>query len=87
MHSMSIETRVREDHLLYLPEELPVNSLIRITIETLEEDESSEFQPRTPLGSRLLALRNQYIASGGTSLSADEIDAELEQRRGRITCA
>jgi len=36
---------------------------------------------------RLLALRNQYIASGGTLLSADEIDAELEQRRGRITCA
>lgn len=87
MHSMSIETRVREDHLLYLPEELPVNSRIRITIETLEEDESSDFQPRTPLGSRLLALRNQYIASGGTLLSADEIDAELEQRRGRITCA
>ncbi|MDA0267744.1 MAG: hypothetical protein O3A14_12485 [Cyanobacteria bacterium] len=82
---MSIETTVMADHLFRLPEELPVNSRIRIIIETIEEDETNgDFQPRTPLGGRLLALRNQYIASGGKLLNGDELDAEMDQRRGGV---
>ncbi len=43
---------------------------------------SGEFEPRTPLGRKLWALRQQIIASGLPLLSAEEIDAELaEQRR------
>lgn len=85
MQSMSIETTVMEDHLFRLPEELPVNSRIRIIIEPIEADETSnDFQPRTPLGSRLLTLRNQYIASGGKLLTGDELDTEMNQRRGGV---
>jgi len=41
-----------------------------------------EFEPRTPLGRKLWALRQEIIASGTPLLTADEIDAELaEQRR------
>jgi hypothetical protein len=43
---------------------------------------SEEFVPRTPLGRKLWALRQQIIASGIPLLTAEEIEAELaEQRR------
>lgn len=84
MQSMSIETTVMADHLFRLPEELPVNSRIRIIIEPIQAETSDDFQPRTSLGSRLLNLRNQYIASGGTLLTGDELDAEMNQRRGGV---
>lgn len=43
---------------------------------------SEEFVPRTPLGRKLWALRQQIIASGTPLLTAEEIEAELaEQRR------
>ncbi len=37
------------------------------------------FQPRTPLGKKLLALREQYIASGGQLLSEEEILMETAE--------
>ncbi|MBE9202864.1 hypothetical protein IQ218_04555 [Synechocystis salina LEGE 06099] len=91
MESLSIETTVKEDHLFHLPEELPVNSRIRIVIERIDNSvsgtvsgKSTKFQPRTQLGRELLALREEYIASGGKLFSEDELDAEMDDRRGGV---
>jgi hypothetical protein len=45
---------------------------------------STKFQPKTPLGKRLLALREQHIANGGKLLTEDELDAEVAERRGGV---
>jgi hypothetical protein len=85
MTALVLETRVSPDHTLHLPEELPVNARIRIQIEQLpEEAAAGTAAPRTPLGQRLLQLREANLASGGRLLSPDELDAELRQRRGGL---
>ena len=43
---------------------------------------NEEFEPRTPLGRKLWALRQQIIASGTPLLTAEEIEAELAEQRG-----
>ena len=43
---------------------------------------NEEFEPRTPLGRKLWALRQQIIASGIPLLTAEEIDAEIAEQRG-----
>jgi hypothetical protein len=43
---------------------------------------SPKFQPCTPLGKQLWALRQQHIANGGKLLTGDELDKEIEERRG-----
>ena len=40
------------------------------------------WQPRTPLGARLKDLREQFLADGGRLLTADEVEADLRDRRG-----
>ena len=42
------------------------------------------YRPRTSLGRRLLALRNAYIARGGELMSAEQLAAELRERRGGV---
>ncbi len=42
------------------------------------------YRPRTPLGERLLALRREYLNSGGTLLNWDELDDEMRSRRGGV---
>ncbi len=44
--------------------------------------ESAARPPRTPLGSTLLALREQIFASGVPPLDWDEVSAEVASRRG-----
>ena len=51
----------------------------------LRKDSLPDYQPRTDLGKRLLALRQAYVASGGRLLSADALDDELRSRRGGIS--
>lgn len=85
MQSMTIETRVTQDHLLRLPDELPANSRVRILIEIIDGKAADpRFEPRTALGQRLQSLRQQHIANGGRLLDADELDAEMDQRRGGV---
>jgi hypothetical protein len=50
----------------------------------LRKDSLSDYQPRTELGKRLLALRQAYVTSGGRLLSADALDEELRSRRGGV---
>ena len=42
------------------------------------------YQPKTPLGKKLMALRNQAIAKGLRLLDADGISEEIRRRRGEI---
>ena len=46
--------------------------------------EKHKYQPKTALGERLMALRNQAIAKGLTLLDADEIIEEVRRRRGEV---
>lgn len=41
-----------------------------------------EYQPRTPLGKKLLAIRKRAIAKGMILLSEEEVLKEVESRRG-----
>ncbi len=41
-----------------------------------------QWQPRTPLGARLKDLREQFLTDGGKLLDADEVEADLRDRRG-----
>ena len=45
------------------------------------KDSQPDYQPRTELGKRLLALRQAFIESGGQLLSAEALDQELRLRR------
>ena len=46
--------------------------------------EVAKLRPRTALGRRLWALRQQIVASGAKLLSAEEGVNEVKQRRGEI---
>ena len=39
--------------------------------------------PRTPLGKKLLEIRQKIVASGRPLLDWDDIDRELAEQRGR----
>jgi hypothetical protein len=54
----------------------------RITARDFTEKPS--YRPKTALGERLMALRNQAIAKGLTLLDADEIIEEVRRRRGEV---
>lgn len=83
MSDLILETRVNPDHILHLPEGLPVNARIRIHIEQLDDEAMSQaFEARTPLGLRLSQLRNANLEGGGRLLTPDELDTELRERRG-----
>lgn len=43
-----------------------------------------EYQPRTPLAKKLLAIRERAIAKGMVLLTKEEVFREIESRRGEI---
>lgn len=43
---------------------------------------NQDWAPKTPLGKKLKELRSQFIAAGGDLLTADEVAAEVRDRRG-----
>jgi hypothetical protein len=47
--------------------------------------EKPKYRPRTALGKKLMALRNQAIAKGLTLLNSNEIIEEVHTRRGEVT--
>ncbi len=44
----------------------------------------TDWTPRTELGKKLLALRQEYIAAGGKLLIDLELDDEIQARRGGV---
>lgn len=47
------------------------------------DGELSNYQPKTPLGAKLLELRRKIAEAGETFLSSEEIEKELSERRSR----
>lgn len=86
MSAIVLETRVTQDHLLHLPEELPINARVRIHIERLaDEVPQAAAPPRTPLGRRLHELRNARTEADGPLLSPEALDEEMRVRRGGLS--
>ena len=51
-------------------------------LESCHPDWLPGYRPRTELGRRLLDLRRAYLAAGGRTMSWDELEAEVQERRG-----
>jgi hypothetical protein len=49
-----------------------------------ETKKATDWTPRTDLGKKLLALRQEYIAAGGKMLTATDLDNEIQTRRGGV---
>ena len=75
--SISVDA-VYEDGVLKLdkPLDLAEKTRVHLFIENFAR------APRTSLGSTLLALREQILASGAPPLGWDEVSAEVASRRG-----
>lgn len=87
MNAISFEVMVTSEHRLYfeLPESLPVGSTLKVTLEPVVHDSVlDDYQPCTELGHRLVALRRNYLQSGGKLLTWPELDAEMRRRRGGV---
>jgi len=83
MSQLTFETRIQKDHLVRLPDELPVGARIRITVEPLPATGPGiALDTTSALGRRLAAIRRRAIDSGMTLQSADEILAEVHEGRG-----
>ncbi len=82
MNRITFEVKVAPDHLLRLPEDLPVGSVVRVTIQP--RDDRSAIRARTDIGRLALAARREYLDAGGRLLNADEIADEVHRRRGGV---
>jgi hypothetical protein len=86
MNSLTFEARVNAEHLVAVPDEVPVGTLVRIRVEPLTGDPLLDnYQPRTEIGRLALAARRAYIEGGGKLLTADEVNEEVRQRRGGVS--
>ena len=47
-------------------------------------DNDGEYIPKTEFGRRLMAIRREYILSGGKLLNDEELEAEIRERCGDI---
>lgn len=52
--------------------------------ETPHDDVTDVYVPRTELGRRLMAIRQEIVASGTPLLDWDDIEREVAERRGGI---
>lgn len=50
----------------------------------LDTPPKSPYQARTPLGARLMRIREEIVASGEPLLSWDALERELAERRGDV---
>ena len=58
---------------------------IKINTHQTDKDAATDnYQPKTALGRKLIALRRAYVEKGGSLLDAEGLDAELMTRRGGI---
>lgn len=88
MNDLTFEARIAADHLVHLPDELPVGMLVRIHVEPLSANRRTSqegYRPRTEIGRLALAARQAYLEAGGTLLSVEEIGEEVRRRRGGVS--
>lgn len=82
MSQLSFETRIEPEHLVRVPEELPIGTRVRVMIEPLAERAiNTDAHPVSALGQRLAAIRQRAIERGMVLKSADEILAEVHEGR------
>ncbi len=58
------------------------SAFIREAVREKLERQERQWKPKTALGKKLMAMRAAYIRRGGKLLTAEEIDAEIRERRG-----
>jgi HK97 family phage portal protein len=63
-----------------LPEQVRIHEALKAAV-TAQDVRDAFKQPQTPLGARLLAIRQQRVADGGPLLDEDAIEAEVKARR------
>jgi hypothetical protein len=68
----------------YRPIKVSGSSFPACRITARDFTEKPSYRPKTALGERLMALRNQAIAKGLTLLDPDEIIEEVRRRRGEV---
>jgi hypothetical protein len=86
MNSLTFEARISTDHVVRMPDELPIGTLVRIHVEPLTGDDVVDrYEPHTEIGHLALAARKAYLKAGGKLLTADEINAEVRRRRGGVS--
>ncbi len=83
MIAISVDARVSPDHhlLLTLPQDFPAGP-VKVTIESVRAEGEVPAPQQSALGRRLQALRQQALAEGMTTLTQDEVLAEVRRRRG-----
>ena len=82
MSQLSFEAQVERDHLVRVPDELPIGTRVRVMIEPLGERAiDAEAPPVSALGQRLAAIRQRAIERGMVLKSADEILADVHEGR------
>jgi len=83
MLAISMDARVSPDHhlLLTLPQDLPACPE-EVMIEAVRADGEAPTPQQSVLGRRLQALRQQALAEGMSTLTQDEVLADVQRRRG-----
>lgn len=85
MNQPVLDTTVKADHIVRLPDDWPVGLPVRIVAKPLTGDTLLDhYQPRSEIGRLALAARRAYIESGGKLLTADEINEGVRRRRGGL---
>jgi hypothetical protein len=91
--SQCVEPTMPAPNQMGIPEICPTyvlgNTAMTIHIGAVITGDSvvDNYQPRTELGRKLLALRRAYVIAGGLLLDGDALDAEVQLRRGGIADA
>jgi hypothetical protein len=80
----SSASAIPQQRLCYNAIEASGSSFPVCRITTRDFTEKPSYRPKTALGERLMALRNQAIVKGLTLLDADEIIEEVLRRRGEV---
>jgi len=80
----AVTVKIRLSDLRRIPEKNRSKFIRAAVSEKLARQPAPAWTPRTETGRKLLALRNQFIRSGGELLDSEGIAEEVRQRRGGL---